>query len=65
MLPSALLVEHLTKLLTIKKSNIKVVVGGAPFNSDHQLWEKVGAHAMGNNASDVIGIIKRIEGEVS
>ena len=64
MLPSALLVHHLTKLAAIEKIPVKVVVGGAPFLFDDALWREVGADVMGRNASDAIGIIKRLSGEL-
>ena len=65
MLPSALLIRNMTKLLKLRGSGIKVVVGGAPFLFDKNLWKEVGADAMGSNASDAIGLVKRItEGEL-
>lgn len=65
MLPSALLIRNMTKLLKLRSSGIKVVVGGAPFLFDKDLWKEVGADAMGSNASDAIGLVKRItEGEL-
>lgn len=65
MLPSALLIRNMTKLLKLRGSGIKVVVGGAPFLFDKDLWKEVGADAMGINASDAIGLVKRMtEGEL-
>lgn len=65
MLPSALLIRNMTKLLKLRNSGIKVVVGGAPFLFDKDLWKEVGADAMGSNASDAIGLVKRMtEGEL-
>ena len=62
MLPSALLIRNMTKILKLRNSGIKVVVGGAPFLFDKDLWKEVGADAMGSNASDAIGLVKRITG---
>ena len=63
MLSSALLIKHLMISLKDINPHIKVIVGGAPFCFDHQLWKELGAHAMGYNATDAIGIVKRFAGE--
>jgi len=34
-----------------------LIVGGAPFRFDANLWKEVGADAMGKNASEAINII--------
>ncbi len=59
MLPAALRVKAVT---TQVQDEIKVVVGGAPFRFDAQLWQEVGADVMGYNASDAIAIVKQITG---
>lgn len=56
---SAHMVGYLTNILKINRSNIKVVVGGAPFKSQKNLWREVGADAVCNSAKDAIGIVKR------
>lgn len=60
MLPSALRVKELRAQLQASNQPVKIVVGGAPFRFDKQLWQEVGADAVGYNASDVISIIHRL-----
>jgi methanogenic corrinoid protein MtbC1 len=45
-------------------SEVKVVVGGAPFRLDDQLWKEVGADAMGREASEALDIIAKMMGDV-
>ncbi len=59
MYPSALRVKKLRDELVKKDINIKILVGGAPFNFDKDLWAGVGADAMGRNASDAIVILEK------
>jgi methanogenic corrinoid protein MtbC1 len=60
MLRSALRVEQLRKRLTEEKLQIKLIVGGAPFRFDRELWKKVGADAMGLNTAEALQIVKRL-----
>lgn len=64
-LPSALQVKKVTEKLAASKQDVKVVVGGAPFRFDDNLWREVRADAMGWNASDAGKIITGLlrEGE--
>jgi methanogenic corrinoid protein MtbC1 len=63
MLPSAWHVKKVREMLDAKSSQVKIVVGGAPFRLDKQLWEQVGADAVGYTASDAISIVQSfIEG---
>lgn len=62
MLPSALRVKDVRTKLNEMGLDVKIVVGGAPFRFDDQLWQEVGADAMGRNASEATGIIARIMG---
>jgi methanogenic corrinoid protein MtbC1 len=62
MLPSALRVKDVRTKLDKMGLQVKIVVGGAPFRFDDQLWQEVGADAMGRNASEAVGIIARIVG---
>lgn len=57
MLDSALRVCKVKEGLRSKGRATKLVVGGAPFRFDEQLWRDVGADAMGRNASDVLPLI--------
>lgn len=64
MFPSALQVGDVRKMLDAKGSRVKIVVGGAPFRLDKQLWKQVGADAVGYSASDAIAIVQSFnEGE--
>jgi methanogenic corrinoid protein MtbC1 len=60
MLPSALRVKELRKILSHAGSGAKIVVGGAPFRFDDNLWKEVGADATGNRASEAVGLIHKI-----
>jgi methanogenic corrinoid protein MtbC1 len=62
MLRSALQVKMITTQLAAAGANTKVIVGGAPFLFDAQLWQAVGADAMGRNASDAITVVHKVMG---
>lgn len=57
MFPSALKVKKVREGLLLKNMGTKILVGGAPFLFDAELWKKVGADAMGRNAAEDIKII--------
>lgn len=57
MLPSALKVKQVVKMLKRRGSEAKVVVGGAPFRLDKTLWKRVHADADGKNGLEVQKII--------
>ena len=59
MLPSALLVKELRKRFDLEHLETKIVVGGAPFRLDNNLWKDVGADDYGTVASDAIQIVNR------
>ena len=61
MLPSALKVREVRAALD---PGIKIVVGGAPFLFDSQLWKEVGADAMGRSAADAVRIVEAWMGEM-
>lgn len=61
-LPSALKVREVCEKLKARGADIKVVVGGAPFIFDDQLWREVGADAMGKSASEAVAIVSRFMG---
>lgn len=63
-LPSALNVREVCARLKAADAGIKVIVGGAPFHFDAQLWQEVGADAMGHSAADAISIVGRWMGEM-
>ncbi len=54
MLRSALQVKEVKRLLLESGSSTRIVVGGAPFRIDPQLWKEVGADDMGRNAAEAI-----------
>lgn len=58
MLPSALKIKNLTEELAKRNIHVKILVGGAPFIFDDQLWKQVGADAMGKAPSDAIGVLR-------
>lgn len=58
MLPSALKAEQVKEKLAASGKNIKIIVGGAPFRLDTELWRKVGADADGKNATDILSVLE-------
>ncbi|MBE0646265.1 MAG: cobalamin B12-binding domain-containing protein [Bacteroidales bacterium] len=58
MLPSALRVKELKEQLI--ESGVKIIVGGAPFRFDANLWKEVNADYCGHNPADAIRIVKQI-----
>lgn len=60
MLPSALKISAVKEKLLIAGVHTKIIVGGAPFRLDNDLWKSVKADAYCNSASDVIGTIERL-----
>lgn len=63
MLPSALEVKTVVEKLRERDSTVKVIVGGAPFRLDSNLWQKVDAHADGKNGTRVSKVIEVLEKE--
>lgn len=62
MLPSALKIKQVREKLKQAGSNVILIVGGAPFNFDSNLWQEVGADAMGHNAAEAVTIVRKIKG---
>lgn len=58
MLPSALQVREVCARLHARSPGIRIAVGGAPFLFDTQLWQEVGADAMGHHAADAVRIVE-------
>lgn len=65
MLPSALRVRDVRDALREAGWEGKIVVGGAPFRLDPQLWQEVGADATSRSASGAVALIKRLGGHAS
>jgi len=64
MLPSALkAAEAISKLRSVMPK-MRVIVGGAPFLFDAQLWREVGADAMGHNAGEAVTLLEAMMQEV-
>ena len=59
MFPSALKIKKITTALKEKNLSIKILVGGAPFIIDDDLWRTVGADAMSKNAGHAMEIIEK------
>lgn len=64
MLPSALMVKKVKERLDDMGLDVKIVVGGAPFQFDSQLWQEVGADAMCATASESVSTINKLIGSV-
>lgn len=62
MLPSALKIKRVREKLDEMGLDVKILVGGAPFRFDDQLWREVGADAMGLTASEAVALIQKIMG---
>jgi methanogenic corrinoid protein MtbC1 len=58
MLPSALRVKKVREKLAAYP--VKIVVGGAPFRFDQQLWKEVGADATSPTASGIVPLLKTL-----
>lgn len=57
MLPSALRIRELRRQLDLAGRTPLIIVGGAPFRFDDQLWLEVGADAMGRTSADVLPLL--------
>jgi methanogenic corrinoid protein MtbC1 len=62
MLPSALHIKELKQKLI--DTNVKIVVGGAPFRFDTELWKEVGADACGKDPAEAIQIVSKMMEEM-
>lgn len=65
MLPSALAVKSLAEQMARRCPGVKIVVGGAPFRFNTELWREVGAHRMGRNGAEIFGILQDLQEELS
>ncbi|MDA3929282.1 MAG: cobalamin-dependent protein [Prolixibacteraceae bacterium] len=62
MLPSALHVKALRQKLN--GTDVKIIVGGAPFRFDEELWKEVGADAFGKDPAEAIKIVAQMMEEM-
>ena len=60
MLPAALRSREAIARIKKELPGTRVIVGGAPFLFDPELWKEVGADAMGHAASETLEIVKRM-----
>jgi len=58
MLPSALRIKELKERLS--GTGVIIVVGGAPFRLDEELWKEVGADFFGKDSSEAIDIVTKL-----
>ncbi len=64
MLRAALKVRDLVELARAEGLAVQVIVGGAPFIFDSQLWQEVGADAMASTASEAVSVVDRMVREI-
>jgi methanogenic corrinoid protein MtbC1 len=60
MLPSALRVRDVRAGLQAAGHEVTIIVGGAPFRFDDQLWREVGADATGASAGDAVRLLEQL-----
>ncbi|MEG3637771.1 cobalamin B12-binding domain-containing protein [Magnetococcus sp. PR-3] len=60
MLRSALRVADLRAKLNEEGLSVRIVVGGAPFRFDDQLWQEVGADAMARNTAEALQMVRSL-----
>ena len=65
MLPAALHAKEAIAQIKKDLPGTKVIVGGAPFNFDPQLWKEIGADAFGRTASDTLHLVQQMATEVN
>jgi methanogenic corrinoid protein MtbC1 len=58
MLPAALRVRDLVDSLSELDAPPRLVVGGAPFRMDPELWREVGADGAGRNSADALRLVR-------
>ena len=63
MLPSALRIKELMPMLN--EQNVKVIVGGAPFRFDDNLWKEIGAHYYGKDSAEALTIVNHLMDEMA
>jgi len=63
-LPSALKVKTVCARLKAADPSLRIIVGGAPFLFDEQMWQEVGADAMGRSAAEAVSLVERFMGEM-
>ncbi|MGO9095788.1 MAG: B12-binding domain-containing protein [Bryobacteraceae bacterium] len=59
MYPSALEVKQVRAKLDQAGAAVKILVGGAPFNMDRELWRAVCADGMGLDAAEAVSLVEQ------
>ena len=62
MLPSALRVKELRSRL--EPEDVKIIVGGAPFRLDQELWKETNADYYGKDSADALEIVTKLMEEI-
>lgn len=65
MLNSALKVKDVVQAINDENLSVKVVVGGAPFRFDKDLWKDVGANYTADNAFSCVKVLDKLIQEMS
>lgn len=60
MIQSALKVKEVREILVDKKYKVRIIVGGAPFRLNKELWKQVKADARGDSALEVLAILEKL-----
>jgi methanogenic corrinoid protein MtbC1 len=60
MLPSALHIKRVRELLDRAGCRPLILVGGAPFRFDTELWREVGADAMADTAAEGVAVVRKL-----
>jgi len=63
MLPSALRVKEL--ITQLKELDVTIIVGGAPFRFDKELWKEIGADYYGDDSATALAIVNKLIEEKS
>jgi methanogenic corrinoid protein MtbC1 len=65
MLPSALHIKRVREALDRAGSRPFILVGGAPFRFDAELWREVGADAMADTAAEGVAVVRKLLEDLS
>jgi methanogenic corrinoid protein MtbC1 len=60
MLRSALRVKLLRDRMDAEGMNVRIIVGGAPFRFDPELWKEIKADAMALNTAEALAVVRRM-----
>ena len=60
MLNAALKTKQAISAIRVERPQMRIIVGGAPYQFDSQLWQEVGADAWGQSASESLRIVEKM-----